>query len=161
MDRAETEWLVSGAERPQGGPEIGFEWCAVKLAQQALVTNIADSDLFDMCMYLRDMVLDDDRYEPLARQAEEWLHRRMNVQSSRRLTQRGSPDFEPENYAAAMDVVTFGQLSSMKLLDLAELARSERHGEAHGPRWEAIYDLARIQLLRRISRARLAGKGDC
>lgn len=161
MDRAETVWLVSSDERPQVGTEIGFEWYTAKLAQQALVTDMADSDLFDMCMYLRDKVLDDDRFEPLARQAEEWLHGRMNVPPSKRLQRRGSPGFEPEEYAAALDVVASGQLSSMKLLDMAELAHSERHGEEHGPRWEAIYDLARIQLLRRISRARLAGKGDC
>ena len=161
MDRTETEWLVSGDERPQGGPEIGFDWYAAKLAQQALVADIADSDLFDMCMYLRDKVLDDDRFDPLARQAEEWLHRRMNVTRSKQLQRRGSPGFEPEDYAAALDVVTSGQLTSMKLLDLAELAHSERHGEEYGRRWEAIYDLARIQLLRRIGRARLAGKGAC
>lgn len=161
MDRTETEWLVSGDERPQGGPEIGFEWYAAKLARQALDVDMADTDLFDMCMYLRDKVLDDDRFEPLARQAEEWLHRRMNVPPSRRLQQRGSPGLEPEDYAAALDAVTSGELTSMKLLDLAELARSERLGEEHGTRWEAIYDLARIQILRRIGRARLTGKGVC
>jgi hypothetical protein len=161
MNRTETEWLLSSDERPQGGPELGFERYAAKLAWQALVTDIADADLFDMCMYLRDKVLDDDRFEPLARQAEEWLHQRMNVQSSRRLAQRGSPGFEPEEYAAALEAVTSGKLTSMKLLDLAELAHSERHGEEHGSQWEAIYDLTRIQLLRRINRARLAGKEAC
>lgn len=161
MDRAETEWLVPGDERPPGGMEIGFEWYATKLAQQALGTDMADSDLFDMCVCLRDKVLDDDRFEPRARLAEEWLHRRMNVPPPKWLQQCGSLGFEPDDAAAARDAVTSRELVLIKLLDLAELAHSERHGEEHGPRWEAIYDLARIQLLRRISRARAGGKGDC
>lgn len=113
-------------------PEPGYEWYGAKLAERALRPGVADVDLFDFCLFLRDKILDDQRYEPLARRAEVLLISRMSGNGRAPDEVRGSTGLELCHHRRAMDALCSAKLTHMALIDLAELAHSEHHDDKAG-----------------------------
>ncbi len=72
------------------------------------------------------------------------------------------PGFEPEAYREATEAVCSGQMTDRQLLEMYAVAAAERGDETIGHRWQAIMDLCRNQILRRIkaTRRRFTYAGD-
>jgi hypothetical protein len=157
MDNKEIAWLAVGDETDLGHPEMGSEWYGLRLTEKHLQPDMPDIELYDLCMYFRDKRFDDDRYQPLALKAETYLLARMSGKAIRRSeVVEDNILFEEDQFREATELIASGLASDMQLIDISDIAHSFRHGDLPGGRWwETLYDLARIQILRRIQRARL------
>lgn len=60
MDNSEIAWIASSAIASCGAAAIGHEWYGIRLAERAIKTDINDMELFELCLYLRDKMLDHD-----------------------------------------------------------------------------------------------------
>ena len=92
--------------------------------------------------------------EPLAR-IEAVVTARMSGQDSE--PERPDwPGFEPEAFREATEAVCDGGLTDLQLLEMYAIAEAMRGDEEVGHRWQAVMDLCRAQILRRMKTARAA-----
>jgi hypothetical protein len=66
------------------------------------------------------------------------------------------PGFEPEAFREATEAVCDGGLTDLQLLEMYAIAEARRGDDEVGNRWQAVMDLCRAQILRRMRTARAA-----
>ncbi|ESQ76559.1 hypothetical protein [Asticcacaulis sp. YBE204] len=121
--------------------------------------DMPDGDLINLYFLVQDWHtgLDSAIYAEAFGRIEDLLLARMSGGVPEPVDARDWPGFEPEAHADAMEAVCAGQLSDWQLLEMYNLSSSERSNEDDeetGRRWQAVMDLSRCQILRRIKLAR-------
>lgn len=152
MLKNDVDWTVSDVVTNLGAPVADPEWYGIQMAERSLSSDVSHVDLIDMCLYLRGKILDDLRYEALANRAEILLLARMSGRYPAGLYLRCDPKFERRSFRQTAVAMFADHLVHRHLIDIAEYAQIESRVDTDGTKWGVLYDLARVQILRRIKR---------
>ena len=152
MMKGEVDWPVFDGETNIGAPVADPEWYGLQMAERGLSSDVSHVDLIDMCLYLRGKILDDFRYEALANRAEILLLARMSGRYPGGVYLRRDSRFKHRSFRQTAVAMFADHLVHRHLIDIAEYAQSESRIEADGAKWGVLYDLAIVQILRRIKR---------
>ncbi|MFT4075711.1 MAG: hypothetical protein QM647_09300 [Asticcacaulis sp.] len=138
-------------------PAPGFGQRELAVIDRLFRQDMPDGELINLYFLVHDWA-DDDAwvYGDRFKQIEDVLIGRMSGQTPDAGEERELPGFDPEEYRVATEAICTGAFSDWQVLKLHALAQSNAVDEDIGHRWQAIMDICRAQILRRIKATRQA-----
>ncbi|MGN6421951.1 MAG: hypothetical protein ACTHLA_01430 [Asticcacaulis sp.] len=138
-------------------PAFGYGQRELQVIDKLFSPDMPDGELLNLYFLVHDWNCDltaEPFQEPLAR-IEAVVTTRMSGQDTEP-ERTNLPGFEPEAFREATEAVCDGGLTDLQLLEMYAIAEAMRGDEEVGYRWQAVMDLCRAQILRRMKTARAA-----
>lgn len=138
-------------------PAFGYGQRELQVIDKLFDPDMPDGELLNLYFLVHDWNSDlvgKAFKEPLAR-IEAVVTARMSGQRAEP-ERMNLPGFEPEAFREATEAVCDGGLTDLQLLEMYAIAEATRGDEEVGHRWQAVMDLCRAQILRRMKTSRAA-----
>lgn len=155
MQNTDTLWLNIRKAQEKDASDFAFERRRLQQAEDLLTSEISDDLLLNLHLFAMDFEMENGCYAVLKRQTENLLLVRM----------AGDKDdgYPPSNFIGAKDgeakkaleAAITTTLPNRDLLALFLHAECLRFMDDNGPTWQAVFDLTRLQILRRMQGFRI------
>ena len=138
------------------GPPPGYGQRQLAIIEKLFQRDMPDGELINLYFLVHDWN-DDCAYTfgERFKQIEDVFIWRMSGRKPDDPETRKLPGFDPEDYRKATEAVCAGKLTNWQTLELYAIAQANRIDNKIGHRWQAIMDLCRNQILRRIKTVRM------
>ncbi len=150
MQNTDTRWLSIRNLPEKDVSDFAFERRRLQQAEDLLTSDISNDLLLNLHLFAMDFEMENACYAVLKRQTEEALLERM---ASGKDQAHLHPDFVGSEQCSdrqAMEATISGSLEGKELLNLFLTAECTRFMDGDGRTWQAIFDLTRLQILRRM-----------
>lgn len=138
-------------------PEPGYGQRELAVIEKLFRPDMPDGELINLYFLVHDWAMDSPSvFEDRFQQIEDALIGRMSGEKPDGGQDRDLPSFEPENFSEATEAICSGTLADWQVLELCAIVYANRADEQVGYRWEAVADVCRAQILRRIKATRTA-----
>ncbi|CAM3276391.1 hypothetical protein [Asticcacaulis taihuensis] len=155
MQDTDTLWLNIRKAQEKNASDFAFERRRLQQAEDLLTSEISDDLLLNLHLFAMDFEMENACYAVLKRQTEDLLLERM----------AGGKDdsYPPSDFIGAKDgeakraleAAISNTLPNRELLGLFLYAECLRFMDDNGPTWQAVFDLTRLQILRRMQGFRI------
>jgi hypothetical protein len=147
MREDEYPWL-SRAAFAKPGQVFGFVRQQLERAESLFDPDMPDDLLLRLHVFVTDG--DDEFYEVLKLQTEIILARRMGEEVKTPLTHDEYPGSDEDHVSRSLQAVASGRVPNKELIETFLHSEVCRYHSKNVAEWQAVYDLARLQILRRM-----------
>ena len=138
-------------------PAGGFGQRELAVIEKLFRPDMPDGELINLYFLIHDWTMDSKWvFGARFKQIEDVLIARMCGREPEAGEVRDLPGFDPEDYREATEFVCSGEFTDWQILELYAIAQTNLTDDEIGHRWQAILDLCRAQILRRIKATRAA-----
>ncbi len=138
-----------------GGPPPGYGQRQLAVINKLFQPEMPDGELINLYFLVHDW--HDESTETFGawfKQIETVLLGRMSKRNPKEGDVRSLLGFDPEDFREATETACSGMLTDWQILELTAIAMANRGCNEIGHRWEAVMDVCRAQILRRIKTTR-------